>query len=30
MLVGKERNDMETFQGMKTAVLETGQMGRLR
>jgi hypothetical protein len=29
MHVGKERNDMGTFQEMKTAVLETGQMGRL-
>jgi hypothetical protein len=27
--VGKEKSDMETFQEMKTAVLENGQMGSL-
>jgi hypothetical protein len=29
MHVGNERNDMGTFRGMKTAVLETEQMGKV-
>jgi hypothetical protein len=30
MHVGKERNNMETFKEMKTAMLEKWQMGSLR